>query len=266
VRAELEQLWDDTKANLGEAYRELLEFAIGALEAVLILVLATYVARWFRGRARRALARHRLQPNVEALVLTGVTILTYAVAVTFALGLLGANWTALLALLSVGTLALSLALQDVLKNFVAGIYLLVERPFSIGDRVRVRDVTGTVETIEFRTTALRDENEERVIVPNATIFAEIIVNRSAYDVAHTTFQLSGIGDLSPTLADEVQAALSGMTGLRDPGARVELVSSSVDGSTASVSVWHDVSTSIVPETIARLRARFPDAAVSVGDG
>jgi small-conductance mechanosensitive channel len=74
-------------------------------------------------------------------------------------------------------LAASLALQDVLKNFVAGVYLLVERPFRIGESIKVKDFTGAVETIDVRTTVLRTAEGDAVMVPNAILFAEIILNR-----------------------------------------------------------------------------------------
>src|ERR687885_86199 len=69
--------------------------------------------------------------------------------------LIGVPWTTVIALTSVLGLAASLALQDVLKNFVAGVYLLVERPFRIGEWIKVRDYVGAVETIDVRTTVLR---------------------------------------------------------------------------------------------------------------
>src|SRR6185295_11801654 len=104
-----------------------------------------------------------------------VTVLT--IGVLTALGAMGIPWTTVIALASVLGLAASLAMQDVLKNFVAGVYLLVERPFRIGEWIKVREFLGSVETIDIRTTVLCTEDGTAVMVPNAILFAEIISNR-----------------------------------------------------------------------------------------
>jgi small-conductance mechanosensitive channel len=88
----------------------------------------------------------------------------------------GLSATALFAALGVLGLAVSLAMQDVLKNVFAGIYLLIERPFRPGDTIKVRDFVGRVETVDLRTTTLRNDGEV-VYVPNAILFSEVLVNR-----------------------------------------------------------------------------------------
>jgi small-conductance mechanosensitive channel len=88
----------------------------------------------------------------------------------------GLSAAALLAAVGVLGLAVSLAMQDVLKNVFAGIYLLIERPFRPGDTIKVRDFVGRVETVDLRTTTLRNDGEV-VYVPNAILFSEVLVNR-----------------------------------------------------------------------------------------
>ena len=75
-------------------------------------------------------------------------------------------------------LAFSLAVQDILKNFFAGVYLLLERPFRVGDTIQIKDQKGVVETIGIRTTTLRTEDNVYVMIPNAVMFAEIVANRT----------------------------------------------------------------------------------------
>ena len=166
---ELSGLWNDAKDELEIAYRELIALVIASIESLVVLAIAVFIARRLRRRVRSTLNRTPLGVNLIALMANAASIGVYLLATTFVLALFGVNWTALLTLLSVSTLAISLALQDVLKNFVAGVYLLLERPFVIGDRIVVKDVAGEVEGIGIRTTMLRDLNEERIVVPNATI-------------------------------------------------------------------------------------------------
>jgi small-conductance mechanosensitive channel len=77
-------------------------------------------------------------------------------------------------------LALGLAMQDTVKNVVAGLYLLVEGTFRIGDRVDMRGQSGWVEGTYLRHTALRTEAGRRVVIPNNLLMNEVIVNRTWY--------------------------------------------------------------------------------------
>jgi small-conductance mechanosensitive channel len=124
----------------------------------------------------------------------------------------------------VGTvgLAVSLSLQDVLRNLVAGLIILVERPFAIGEHIDFRTFSGVVETIELRTTVLRTPTGQRVVIPNALIFSDALVNRSAYGRQLVRLRVAVPLDedepaATPTdrLADEVAGVLSGM-GLDGP--------------------------------------------------
>ena len=149
------------------------------LAVVVVLLITVALAGWARGASLRALRRTRAEPSTALLVGRTAYLAVVAVGLLTALGVLGVPWPTVLAVTGVVGLAASLALQDLLKNFVAGIYLLVERPFRIGDRVKVKEYTGRVETVEIRTTTLRTEEGEAVIVPNAVLFAEAFLNRGA---------------------------------------------------------------------------------------
>jgi small-conductance mechanosensitive channel len=88
----------------------------------------------------------------------------------------------------------------VLKNLVAGIYLLIEHPFVIGDRITVNAFSGAVEDIQLRYTALRTENDQRIFIPNSVIFTSPVTNLST-----VRQHLSG---LAVTVSDGGAAALS----------------------------------------------------------
>ena len=145
--------------------------------ALLILLVTLLLARFARTAALHALARTKADQATALLIGRVVFVTVLTIGVLTALGAMGIPWTTVIALASVLGLAASLALQDVLKNFVAGIYLLVERPFRIGEEIKVKEFVGRVETVDVRTTVLRTAEGESVMVPNAILFAEIILNR-----------------------------------------------------------------------------------------
>ncbi len=74
-------------------------------------------------------------------------------------------------------LALSLSAQDLFKNLVAGIYLLIERPFFVGDEITIGAFSGRVEVVDIRTISLRTEDDQLVIVPNTMVLSQIVVRK-----------------------------------------------------------------------------------------
>jgi small-conductance mechanosensitive channel len=149
-------------------------------QAVAVLVIVGLAARMALNAARRGLARTPAHANARLLVDRLIQFGFLLVGAVLALPLLGVQLTTLAALVGVVGLAVSLALQDLLKNLVAGLYILVERPFTIGEHIDFRTFTGTVETTGLRTTVLRTIGGSRAVIPNALLFAEPLLNRSAY--------------------------------------------------------------------------------------
>lgn len=94
------------------------------------------------------------------------------------------------AALSIVTVAVTFAIQDILKDLVAGFYILIERPFYIGDMITISTYTGTVEHMQLRATKLRIVSGEEVRVPNSLVFTGIVVNNSYYPDRRATITVS----------------------------------------------------------------------------
>jgi small-conductance mechanosensitive channel len=158
-----------------EAWEPLL---IGFGRAALVLALTFFLAgrtrRWFE----RATSRTRADRNTRLGVGRLLALLVLALGVLTSLDAIGIPLSTVVTFVGVVGLAISLALQDILKNFFAGLYLVFERPFRLGDTVSVKDQRGVVETIGIRTTTLRTDENVQVLIPNMTIFAEIVQNRT----------------------------------------------------------------------------------------
>jgi MscS family membrane protein len=118
---------------------------------------------------------------------------------------LGLNITSLIASVSIGGLALSLAAQDTLANFFGAIAVLVDKPFRIGDSVKFENVEGTIEAIGFRSTRVRNFDGFLVSVPNKTVGNATITNMSKRTRIRT---LIDIGLTYDTPAEKVQRALT----------------------------------------------------------
>jgi len=91
---------------------------------------------------------------------------------------LGLNITSVLASLSIGGLALGLAAQDTIANLFGGISIFIDKPFHIGDRIKLDNVDGVVETIGLRSTRVRDLDGYLITIPNKTMGGATIINIS----------------------------------------------------------------------------------------
>jgi small-conductance mechanosensitive channel len=151
---------------------------ISIFQALLIAIVAWVVLRLALNWTGSAMRRGRVDTGTQILVKRGMVIVGTVVAVLLMLGALGISSAALLTVAGAVGLAFSLATQDILKNFFSGVYLLLERPFRVGDTIRVKEQQGVVENIGVRTTLLRTPENVQVLVPNAVVFAEVVTNHT----------------------------------------------------------------------------------------
>ena len=113
-----------------------------------------------------------------------------AIALFYALNLLGVRLGPLVGTLGVGGLALAFAGQNILANFLASIILQLRHPFRRGDQITVADCEGTVDDVNFRTVVLRTFDGERVMVPCAQVLSTPIVNHTTLGRRRTTLAVS----------------------------------------------------------------------------
>ncbi len=183
-------------------------FLLNIVRAVLLLAVVLLLARFSKGLLLRLAKRGRISVNVAALLGNLVTIGVVLLGAVFILPIFGVEWNGLLTLVGAIGIAISFALQDVLRNFVSGIYMLIERPFKIGDVITVKEVTGTVQSIELRTTLLRTEEGTQVIVPNATVFTEVVTNQSAYNLQRQVVEISTTTQTLEQMVGKVNTVLN----------------------------------------------------------
>jgi small-conductance mechanosensitive channel len=172
---------------------------------------------------------HARRP-LEKLV-TGVVVFV-AIAVAFGAAGFGSFLQSLATIAAAATLAIGFAMQDVIKNFVAGIFIFTDRPFRIGDWIEWDGYSGEVEDISLRVTRVRTFDNELLTVPNSQLSDGVIKNPVAKDTLRQTF-VFGIGydddiDLASDIVVEEAEAHSEILDDPAPSVRVtELGDSSV---------------------------------------
>jgi small conductance mechanosensitive channel len=124
--------------------------------------------------------------------------------------------------LGIGSVAIGFAFKDILQNLLAGILLLVNRPYKRGDQIKVKDFEGTVDHIESRATLLRTYDGRQVIIPNADVYTSPVVVNTAYPHRRDQYDIGiGYGDKPGATAALFLEVISKVEGvLADPAPEV----------------------------------------------
>ena len=173
------------------------------LAAALTLAVCLVAVRLLLKLARRLLGRTKLEERIRRYILTLLKLLLYTLTVVFTAGSLGVNMTSLVALLSVGSLGVTLAAEDILGNVAGGLVILSSHPFAIGDFIESGGVSGTVEEISLNHTKLTTPDGLTALLPNKELAASKVTNYTVLGRRRITWKMSAAYD-APT--ETVKAA------------------------------------------------------------
>ena len=166
----LPPIWGEIKPR--ESIRA---FLPRVLQAIIIMLIGWIVAIIARKSVDKAL--FTINPEVRfflgKLTFAGVLVGAFL----WSLSVLQVYFATLATILGTVGLAVSLASQDLIKNLVAGVYLLLEHPFGVGDQLTIGTYTGRVMIIDLRTTLLHTDDNQDVLVPNTLIMSQVVVKQ-----------------------------------------------------------------------------------------
>lgn len=150
------------------------------LVAILIFVAFYFVAKLVRKLFGKLMSK--ISNNKSLIKLSGNTLafIVNVIGLFIALGVLNLDKTVTSLLAGVGVigLALGFAFQDTAANFMAGIFLTIQKPFKLGEIIQSNDFMGTVKHIDLRTTTIHTFQGQEVILPNKDVFQNAITNFS----------------------------------------------------------------------------------------
>jgi len=146
------------------------------LGAIVILIAGFLLARILCRLLNSALERRHLEPPVRMLITRLVWLVIMALFTMVALGTLGIAVAPLIALMSVTGVGVGFAMQGVLSNLVAGLVIILTKPFRVGEYVQIAGCSGQVSNIDLFTTVLAHPDRSRVVIPNRKIVGEILHN------------------------------------------------------------------------------------------
>lgn len=227
--------------SLEDLLTQFLAFLPNLISGIVIFLLTLYGSAWFAKSTGRAMERRDHDPELILLISRLVRWCVLILGTVQALAQVNFDVTSLVAGLGIAGFTLGFALQDVAKNFVAGILLLLQQPFSIGDAIEVAGFNGKVLDITLRTTELRTWDGRNVLIPNGDVYVKPIVNfsRSNQRRLQLTISLSQAGDLTQ-VTQLVLGALGESAGtLDDPAPEAVWTKSAATALDLSAYYWVD---------------------------
>ena len=147
------------------------------LVALAVLVVFWIIAKFLKTGILRILNKHTNNSNIPNVIAGIIKNIIIIIGVITSLGTLGIDVSGIIAGLGISGVALSLALKDILSNFVSGILIFIHEPFKVGDNIEVEGKSGRVKAINLRYVTIESENKD-ILVPNLISASKIvIVNR-----------------------------------------------------------------------------------------
>ena len=165
-----------------------------AVKGLLILVVGLLVIRIVNRLIRMALEKTRLEKAAYSLITSLAKVAMYVLLGLTVASAFGIDVTGIVALASVLTLALSLALQNMVSNVIGGFTILYTGPFHSGDFVEIAGQSGTVREINMSYTMLSTSDNKMISIPNSSVVSAQIINYSVSETRRVEVAVSASYD------------------------------------------------------------------------
>ena len=208
------------------------------LPALLILLVGVVVIRIVNKLVKTTLNKTKLEKAAHSLILSVANVALYILLGLMIAAKLGIDVTSIVALASVLTLAVSLALQNMLANVIGGFTILSTTPFHSGDYVEIAGQAGTVNEINMTYTKLTTPDNKLISIPNSAVVAAQIVNYSSESSRRVDINVSASYDVPvQKVIDALVQAGTVDKALTTPAPFAALVSYGESAINYSLRVW-----------------------------
>ena len=213
------------------------EHGMQILTAIVIMGIGLFIARWVGNVIHRWLRAKAFDEPVSALIVKIIKLLIIVSIGIMALGQMGVQITPLIAGIGVAGVGVSLAMQGVLGNLVAGLTIIFTKPFKIGEYIELLGVYGQVTEIELFSTTLLHSDKSRVIIPNRKLVGEIMHNYGTMRQLDLSVGIAYGSDVNRALATVREILDTNPRVLKDPKPVVGIEALGESAITVGVSPW-----------------------------
>ncbi len=184
--------------SLQKFYNIVIEFlttySFQLIGAFIIVLLGWFASKYVYALLMRIFEKNHFDMTLARFLASVAKVLVLAAMVVVALGKIGISIAPFIAAIGAVSLTAGLALQGSVSNYAAGVLLIINRPFKVGDTLSVAGVYGVVEEIKLAYTALRNEDEELITVPNKQMIGDILVNSFEFRVVEAVIGVAYEGN------------------------------------------------------------------------
>ena len=185
------------------------------IAALVVFAVGLYLASIIRRLIRRGLERRTKNPQPITLLSQLAYWLAVLLVAAISLQMIGFNLTAFLAGLGIAGITIGFALQDVSKNFIAGVLMLIQQPFEIGEFIEVSGYTGKVLAIDLRATQIRTADGKLVLIPNGEVMISPITNYSQAEARRVAISTGVAYESNPeSVRQTALEAIAGVPGIQ----------------------------------------------------
>ena len=262
---------DTVIKSINELIADFIKLIPGFIAAGIVLLVTRYVDKWSQNLSSRVAARTFKSKSLQILFIQACSFSTWIIGLFLAsvLAFPGLTLGHIVTTLGLSSVAIGFAFQDIFKNFLAGILLLAQEPFSIGDEIIVDGYQGFVEQINIRTTTLRTYQGEKVLIPNANIFTSSVQIKTAYAKRRTDLAV-GVDYNTPlaTAQEMLKTIACSMEGiLTSPEPEIDLVNFGDSSIDFVVRYWtlpqQKVVRQVQTKMILAIKDAFDEASISI---
>jgi small conductance mechanosensitive channel len=210
----------DVEKNIQEASKlidTLIQFAVTygfqIVGALVFLLIGLKLAAWAGRQVKAICAKRDIDVTLAGFIGNIARIVIIAFVVVITLGNFGISIAPLIALAGASAFGVTVALQGPLSNYGAGLSIVLTRPFTVGNTITVKDVSGVVEQVTLAQTVLVSEDGERISIPNKEIVGQVLVNSRTHRVVETKIAVAQAADVTKA----VQAIKTAIGGFKETG-------------------------------------------------
>ena len=204
--------------------------------AIVLWIVGGWVINFISNLSHRGMTRSKVEPTLIRYIEATLRIAMRIVLVIVILGVCGIETTSFAALLAAAGIAIGAAWSGLLANFAAGAFLIILRPFKVGDFVSGAGITGTVKEIGLFATTIDQPDNVRTTVGNNKLFSDNIVNYTSNPFRRVDLQAQLAHSVDPRQAmDAIRARVAQIPNvLSDPAPDVEILEFNAAGTRLAV--------------------------------
>lgn len=228
----LEKLWESVSDKMTSAGMKL-------LWAMVVLIVGLVLIRWLKRALARSKAMAKVDQSARSFLRSLINVILYVLLFLTIASILGIPMTSFVTILASASVAIGLALQGALANFVGGLMILLVHPFRVGDFIETVDHSGTVRSITVFYTILSTIDNKQITIPNGSLTNAAIVNYSAAENRRVDmmFSVGYESDIEQVKGILLELAETHELALRDPAPMARLSQQNASSLDFVLRVW-----------------------------